>query len=134
MPNQQQTGFTLLETLVALFILSIGLVGLAHLHFQVIQQSQTTYQQTQALLFAQTISEQYRASPSFSLADWQPIIGQRLPAGEATLCIDSTPLDGTHATMAACDQQGPYHTVKIWWDHDRNPTTAKQRIHLLFSL
>ena len=129
-----ESGFTLLETLMAFLVLSIGLVGLANLHWLLVQQGQTAYHQTQAMLLAQAITEQRRANQATHLTTWQRQVSQRLPAGEATVCLDSTPLDGTSAALADCDQQGTYFVAKLWWNHDRDPTTANQRLSLSFVL
>ena len=56
------------------------------------------------------------------LFEWKASVAAALPRGEATVCIDSTPNDGTGAASAACDGIGPF-VVKIWWIDDRN---AKQ--------
>ena len=132
--HESQSGFTLLETLVAFLVLSIGLVGLAQLHWVLVQQGQTAYHQTQAALLAQAITEQRRANPTLNLMAWQHRVSQRLPAGEAIVCLDSTPFDGTKAATAACDHQGPFYVAKLWWNHDRDPATANQRLSLTFVL
>jgi type IV pilus assembly protein PilV len=132
--RQKTDGFTLIETLVALLIISIGLTGLAKLQLYLAQQSQASYQHTQAILLAQTITEQRRVNPNANLTTWQQIISQRLSAGEATVCLDSTPQDGMQADTAECDQQGPLYVAKLWWNHDRDPATEKQRLNLSFAL
>lgn len=129
-----QSGFTLLESLIAFLILSIGLVGLANLHWTLVQQGQSAYLQSQAILLAQSIVEQRRANPSVNVTAWQQQVSRRLPAGESIVCLDSSPLDGTSAAVTGCDQRGTLFVAKLWWNHDRDPTTAKQRLSLSFVL
>ncbi|WNV06472.1 type IV pilus modification protein PilV [Candidatus Methylospira mobilis] len=55
-------GFTLLEVLVTLLILSIGLLGLAGLQITGLRSSQNSYYRLQATLLAQDLSERMRAN------------------------------------------------------------------------
>ena len=55
-------GFSLLEVLVALFVLSIGLLGLAALQTTGIKFNQQSYQRTQATLQAYEIIDRMRAN------------------------------------------------------------------------
>lgn len=61
----------------------------------------------------------------FDLAQWAADLTARLPSGAGTVCIDSTPDDGTSAAPA-CDGLGAAYAVKIWWDEDRQGA-ANQR-------
>ena len=58
----KQKGFSLLEVLVALFILSTGLIGLAGLQLQGIKEGRDAYYRTQAILLSSSISEQMRTN------------------------------------------------------------------------
>lgn len=42
----------------------------------------------------------------------------QLPLGNAVVCLDSTPNDGTPAAPQ-CDGSGLIYAIKIWWDADR---------------
>jgi len=57
-----QTGFTLLEVLVAVVVLSVGLLGLAGLQATGLAQNNTAYQRTQATLLAYDILDRMRAN------------------------------------------------------------------------
>ena len=48
------------------------------------------------------------------IADWTAELAKRLPSGTGTVCIDSTPDDGT-PTAPACDGNGNTIAVKVWW-------------------
>lgn len=56
-------GFTLLEVLVALFVLSLGLLGLAGLQTLGIKFNQQSYQRTQAVILAYDMFDRMRANP-----------------------------------------------------------------------
>lgn len=57
-------GFTLIEVLVALLVLSIGLLGLAALQNTALQFNTDSYQRTQATLLAYDILDRMRANSS----------------------------------------------------------------------
>lgn len=61
--QQQQTGFTLLEVLVALLILSFGLLGLAALQTFGLRFTHQSYERTQATYLIEDIVERMRANP-----------------------------------------------------------------------
>lgn len=51
--------------------------------------------------------------------EWETSVAGNLPLGAATVCLDSTPDDGT-STSPACDSMGATYAVKIFWDDDRD--------------
>ncbi len=61
--NQRQYGFSLLEVLIALLVLSIGLLGLAGLQTLGLKFNMQSYQRTQAALLAYDIVDRMRANP-----------------------------------------------------------------------
>jgi type IV pilus assembly protein PilV len=48
------------------------------------------------------------------LQDWSEELAGSLPQGQGTVCIDSTPQDGTPAAPA-CDGSGSVIAIKVWW-------------------
>lgn len=56
------------------------------------------------------------------VAEWQAELALKLPMGSGTVCIDSTPTDGTPAAPA-CDNNGTTYALKTWWDEDRDATS-----------
>jgi len=58
--------------------------------------------------------------------EWRLAVKQSLPTpgaqGEALVCIDSTPDDGSDASSPACDGVGSMYAAKIWWDDDKSGT------------
>jgi type IV pilus assembly protein PilV len=57
-------GFTLIEVLVSLFVLSVGLLGLAALQATSIASNSDSYARTQATLIAYDIVDKMRANPA----------------------------------------------------------------------
>lgn len=86
---QRQHGATLIEVLVAMFILAIGLLGLAGLQAVSVQSNQGAYYRSQATILAEDIADRMRANRSAALtgdyAQASP------PATTSTLSDTSTP-------------------------------------------
>ena len=59
---QRESGFSLIEVLVALLVLSIGLLGLAMLQIQGLRFTTDSYQRTQATLLAYDLMDRMRAN------------------------------------------------------------------------
>ena len=64
--HASHTGFSLIEVLVALFVLSIGLLGLAALQTTGLKFNHQSYERTQAVLQAYDIIDRMRANKSGS--------------------------------------------------------------------
>ena len=64
------------------------------------------------------------------VAQWETSIAASLPGGSATVCLESTPVDGS-PTAPACDSSGLVYAVKIWWDDDRDGS-LNQRFVMTF--
>ena len=62
--STQGAGFTMLEVLIALFVLSIGLLGLAALQATSLALNTDSYLRTQATFFAYDILDRMRANPT----------------------------------------------------------------------
>jgi type IV pilus assembly protein PilV len=61
------------------------------------------------------------------VAEWEAGIEGGLPAGAATVCLDSDPSDGTPA-VPACDSLGAVYAIKIWWDDNRDGTAEQKYV------
>lgn len=116
----KQSGFTLLEVLVAMLVLSIGLLGLAGLMGSSMRNNQSAYHSTQATWLAYDILDRLRANsvvalaggyaaantigspatcsttaPSGSVADqdigsWKNMIACALPEGDGRIIVTPT--------------------------------------------
>ncbi|RDH82591.1 MAG: type IV pilus modification protein PilV [endosymbiont of Galathealinum brachiosum] len=67
--QQKQQGFTFLESLLALFILSIGLLGVAGMHAQAMKTGYVATQNMSVVLKGEELIERMRANP-VGLADY----------------------------------------------------------------
>lgn len=116
----KQSGFTLLEVLVAMLVLSIGLLGLAGLMASSLRNNQSAYHSTQATWLAYDILDRMRANRAGALAGaysaanalgspaacstaaptgaiaaqdiagWKNMIACALPAGDGSVVVDGT--------------------------------------------
>ena len=69
MPNTKtQQGFSLIEVLVAVLVVSIGLVGLAGMQLVGLKGNQQSFSKNQAAHHAQALLERMRANPSAAVA------------------------------------------------------------------
>ena len=80
--RRQQSGFTLIEVLVSMLVLSIGLVGVAALQGVSLKNTQSAFMRSQATALAYDLADRMRAN---------------LPSAEAGLYDP-----GTAATVTAC--------------------------------
>ena len=53
---------------------------------------------------------------------WLDDTAAALPSGLGTVCIDSTPDDGTPANPQCDNASGAPYAIKIWWQEDKVPT------------
>ena len=111
----RQSGFTLLEVLVAILVLSIGLLGLAGLMASSIRNNHSAYQRTQATWLAYDMIDRMRVNRANSIAsannyniaigtasssssglagtdvtNWKTTLASALPAGDGSVAVDST--------------------------------------------
>ncbi len=61
--KKRVSGFSLLEVLISLFILVVGLLGMANLQLVSLQASAGAYQRSQAAILVSELSERIRANP-----------------------------------------------------------------------
>lgn len=96
-----QSGFTLIEILVAVLVLSIGLLGLAGLQATALRNNTSASERSQATFLAYDIIDRMRANPSaFDAGNYDNAYGTA-PTG-ATNC-QTTVASCTAAQMAAFD-------------------------------
>jgi type IV pilus assembly protein PilV len=84
------TGFTLIEVLVALLVLSIGLLGLAALQTFGMKFNQQSYQRTQAVFQTYDIIDRIRANPAGKISgSYDSVAAGSIPA-VSTNCASTT--------------------------------------------
>lgn len=107
-PNKSLSGFSLVEVLVALFVLSIGLLGLAALQTTSLQYNTGSYFRTQATFLAYDIIDRMRAN-STAIADSD---GNGYDQPASSDVPSSTNCDTTSCNSA----QLALYDVKRWYD------------------
>lgn len=107
-----QNGFTLLEVLVTMVVMSLGLLGYAGLQMASLKNSASAYQRSQATILAYDMIDRMRANRSQAvggtyniamgaspggagiagadLVDWKTLVGNALPGGDASINVDGT--------------------------------------------
>ena len=137
--GKRQYGFTLLEVLIALLILSIGLLGLAALQTTGLRSNQMASMRTLATQFTYDITDRMRSNPvgvaagdyvitraqtptspatntaDTDLGEWRANVA-RLPNGQSDISQCTT------ATVPACAQLT--HIVTVYWNESREPGTS----------
>lgn len=125
------TGFSLLEVLIALLILAVGLLGMASLMLHSMKSNQSSYQRTQASLLAYDMAERLRLNPTIATAGNSYVIGSTASPGSAVTCpsgtctaAQSSAVDVYEWSKAINDQQlsgtvtrnGNIYTINVSWD------------------
>nr|WP_320136215.1 type IV pilus modification protein PilV [uncultured Amphritea sp.] len=147
---RRQLGFNLIEVMVALVILSVGMLGMAALQATSIKQNQSAYMRTQANQLAYDIIDRMRVNPEAlssylqvtsgaanadclgaagcdqdemagnDLSEWFAAITADLPSGSGLICRSN--LVGDVAGTPDCESNTSSNpvVVYIWWDDERD--------------
>lgn len=86
-------GFTLLEVLIAIVVLSIGLLGLAGLMASSLKNSHSAYQRTQATWLAYDALDRMRANRAVALAQGYNLALGTAPGGSGLAAADLSEWD-----------------------------------------
>lgn len=135
--TSHQTGSGLLEVLVAVLVLSLGLLGLAGLQARTLQQTQSSLQRSQAVLLSYSILDSLRADRQGALLGnyniGQTCVAQALTGNLVNDTINSWLASiqsrfGANATSCgsiACAASG-ICTIRIFWDDSRAGGNANE--------
>lgn len=157
--SRQQSGTSLLEVLIAVVILSIGLLGLAGLQVASLRVNQGAMQRSQATIFAYDVLDLMRgdriaaidgeydvfvtkdgheipvtsssiASDYPNLKEWATELAKMLPGSDAMICRTNDP-----ASMN-CVGTGEFFIVEVRWpdENDRGSDAMRQTISVLGQL
>ncbi|MDH5393238.1 MAG: type IV pilus modification protein PilV [Gammaproteobacteria bacterium] len=103
MKIQKQSGFGLIEVLLAFLILSIGLLGVAGLQTTAVKASHTAMIRTIAVTKVQEIIERIRANSSAAVTSYAQVRGGALSIGANNNCDGAAPVECSPALLAAND-------------------------------
>ena len=142
-----QSGVTMIEILVAIVVFAIGLAGTSMMVLNNVRTTASASTRTEAVILADQLVESMRGNmvayeagafavtpvattsnctgttcdaatiASYDATAWTTRIANLLPAGQAFICVDSSPDDGT-PTALACDGAGT-NVIKIFWNNSR---------------
>ena len=140
---RRNRGFTLVEAMVALIVLSVGLLGIAALYVETLRANRTSLYRTQAVNMATDIGDRMRSNRNLldayacgspcdpaaggnaiaiaDLTDWTNQIAAQLPGGTAAVTYTAP----TATTPAA-------YVVGVSWDElgQVHPVTYQLRIEI----
>lgn len=85
--RRRQQGFSLLEVLIAVLILSFGLLGVAAMQVRTLQGTQSSNFRSNAAMLTQEIIDAMRAN-RVRATEYQIGMGSDIPGGEGTAAID----------------------------------------------
>lgn len=128
-PIRQQRGVSLLEVLIAVLILSFGLLGLASLQMTTLRNNQSSFERSRAIMAVYSIADTLRADikdkgaldleagfAATNIALWKAGLAEHLGPGASgkVECTPATttPLTSDPITTHTC-------TVTITWDDSR---------------
>ena len=149
-PNTQQQGFSMIEVLVSLLVLSIGLLGLVSLQTLGIRYAYNSYQGTQATLLAYDIIDLMRANKvALSAGEFSNVATtdmyttatdcfasacspQQLAQHDLRQWKTSIQLNlGPDATGAIVATAANHYTVTINWREQDTPSPLSQNIEVV---
>lgn len=139
---RREAGFSLLEVMVAGAVTATGLAGIAALLLQSMVSTSRNLERSDADRLAQELAALMEMTPAAvdvflvppplsarqcdgasdctpaefatgAYKRWQVAVASTLPAGEATICEDSSPEDGS-PEATECDGEGPV-VIKLFW-------------------
>ena len=111
--QQKQRGFSLLEVLVALVVLSVGLLGLAAMQAEGLRGSSNAQMRHQAARLVGDIVDRMRANQAgVATDDYAIATGASASGGQEHLCADN---DGQGVTANSCSPtQMALYDVYLW--------------------
>lgn len=112
----RSAGFTLLEVLIALVLLSVGMLGIAALSVESLRSGQSALYRTKAINLAADMADSIRANRTALVADANAFIAGVADDGTDNQCSDSMDADGNEVLApASCTPvEMAAHSVFLW--------------------
>lgn len=127
-PQRRQTGVSLIEVLVAVLILSLGLLGMAGMQARAVKTSQSSYARGQAVMLSYYMMDAMRADPDTAKkGDYNTTKSCAASDFTASTLVDHTRSDWIDSLKASlgdlestcggitCDTEGLCE-VRVYWD------------------
>lgn len=140
--RRQQAGFSLVEVLITLVIMSVGMLGIAGLYVQSMQAGRTSMFRHNAVTLAGDVADRIRANPRAAIAYidpvgannncvlggasctpaqmaandillWKTQAADTLPAGDVTVVFDNTVNPPTYQITVSWNEPGETPTFVI---------------------
>lgn len=123
-PGNRQTGFSMVEILVTLVVLSLGLLGVLGLQVTGLQRNDGAYLRTQASLYAYDIADRMRANRDNALAGtYNLLMSDSAPSGTGIANLDRSEWFTDIGTLPGGDGSinvaGNIATIVVQWDDSR---------------
>ena len=119
--NRKQRGFSLVEVLIALIIMSVGMLGIAGLYVQSMQAGRTSLFRHHAVTLAGDVADRIRANPTAGVA----YTGAGVDFGCVAAGIDCNEVEMASTDILLWSQQAneslPNGTVTIAFDNATIP-------------
>ena len=132
MGNLSARGFTLLEVLVALCLLSLAALSIVALQWRSLGATHQSALQGVAMQLAADMADGLRADAASTALDhsaWLTRVGGSLPGGRAVLCRDAAPWDeAADAYRWDCGTATGPLLIKIGWRDGGNSAPAAPRV------
>ena len=155
---KKQRGSTLIEVLIALLVLSFGMMGMAGVQSVSLRGNQAAYFRTQATSLSMDIVERMRANlTGVGAGAYNNVAGSATASCYTTAGCTSTQMadqdindwlaqvtallpggtavvcldsggDDGTAAAFACDNTGAIYAIKIWWDDNRDGTANERYV------
>jgi type IV pilus assembly protein PilV len=129
-----QQGFTLVEVLIALIVLSVGLLGIAAMYVETLRANRSALVRTQAIALASDLADRIRSNREpannytgtgvnalaiADLADWNAAVAAQIPGGTGTVTFRA----GTATTPAQ-------YMITVAWTEVGQATAANYQLRL----
>lgn len=122
-----QQGVTLLEVMIAVLVLSIGLLGVAGLQSTSVRHTNSTYERTMSIILTDMLSELMRSDPDMARTGGYTLTDC---SGNSALGTDIWVQDVKRATheetcpMVIWDAENMRYVITIAWDDERIGTSS----------